>query len=92
MFRVPVAITSDCFTNIHINLATSLSKILGAYQTQNTLYHRPRNRAVERFHLQLRSSLLALLPDSWLDTLPLELLGIRSSFKDDMVTSSSELA
>ncbi|GFT63947.1 hypothetical protein NPIL_42221 [Nephila pilipes] len=37
-------------------------------------------------------ALMAHQPDTWLDALPLELLGIWTSYKDDMMASSLELA
>ncbi|GBL77508.1 hypothetical protein AVEN_41888-1 [Araneus ventricosus] len=49
------------------------------------------NGTVERFHRHLKSALMAHLPENWLDALPLVLLGIRSSFKPDLATSSTEL-
>ncbi|KAH9587704.1 hypothetical protein MS3_00000093 [Schistosoma haematobium] len=47
---------------------------------------------VERFHRQLKSSLMAQ-PDSskWSDALPLVLLGIRSSVKEDIGCTAAEL-
>ncbi|GFT60360.1 pol polyprotein [Nephila pilipes] len=50
-----------------------------------------KQRAVERFHRQLKRALISHLPDSWLDALSLVLLGIQTIYKDNMVASSEEL-
>ncbi|GFT49104.1 uncharacterized protein NPIL_146551 [Nephila pilipes] len=47
--------------------------------------------ALERFHHQPKSALMAHLPESRLDILPLVLLGIWTSYKDDVDTSAAEL-
>lgn len=90
-FGVPDIITSDRGTNFQSNLFTSLSKFLGAEQTRTTSYHPQSNGIVERFHRQLKSALMAHLPDSWLDVLPVVLLGIRTSFKEDIAASAAEM-
>ncbi|GBM97987.1 Pro-Pol polyprotein [Araneus ventricosus] len=90
-FGVPEKVTSDRGTNFQSNLFSSLSKFLGVEQTRTTAYHPQSNGAVERFHRHLKSALMAHLPENWLDSLPLVLLGIRSSFKPDLATSSAEL-
>ncbi|GBL93088.1 hypothetical protein AVEN_216446-1 [Araneus ventricosus] len=41
--------------------------------------------------IHLKSALMTHLPENWLDALPLVLLGIRTSFKQDLTTSSEEL-
>ncbi|GFT52585.1 hypothetical protein NPIL_268221 [Nephila pilipes] len=48
-----------------------------------------KQRAVERFHRQLKRALMAHLPDSWPDALYLVVLGIWSSYKDNMVEASA---
>ncbi|GBN65351.1 hypothetical protein AVEN_130684-1 [Araneus ventricosus] len=89
-FGVPEKVTSDRGTNFQSNLFSSLSKFLGVEQTRTTAYHPQSNGAVERFHRHLKSALMEHLPENWLDALPLILLGIRSSFKPDLATSSAE--
>ncbi|CAK1601376.1 unnamed protein product [Parnassius mnemosyne] len=54
-------------------------------------YHPSCNGLVERFHRQLKAAIMCHADSHWVDTLPLILLGIRSSFKDDLRTSSAEL-
>ncbi|GFX34523.1 pro-Pol polyprotein [Trichonephila clavipes] len=90
-FGVPERITSDRGTNFQSNLFSSLSKFLGVELIRTTSFHPQSNGAVERFHRHLKIALMTHLPESWLDSLPMVLLGIRSSFKQDLEASSAEL-
>ncbi|GFV61285.1 hypothetical protein TNCV_2282771 [Trichonephila clavipes] len=91
LFGVPERISSDRGTNFQSNLFSSLSKFLGVEQIRTTSFHPQSNGAVERFHRHLKSALMTHLPESWLDSLPMVLLGIRSSFKQVLEASSAEL-
>ncbi|GBN13263.1 hypothetical protein AVEN_81213-2-1, partial [Araneus ventricosus] len=90
-FGVPEEVTSDCGTNFQSNLFSSVSKFLGAKQTRATSYHPQSNGAVERFHRHLKNVLMTHPPENWLDAPPFVLLSIRTSFKEDLATSSAEL-
>lgn len=46
---------------------------------------------VKRIHRQLKASLMCHPDSSWLEALPVVLLGIHSIFKEDLQTSSAEL-
>ena len=55
-------------------------------------YHPSANGLIERFHRQLKASLKAQLqPTSWVDALPLVLLGIRTPPKQDIHCGAAEL-
>ncbi|GBM91564.1 hypothetical protein AVEN_205550-1 [Araneus ventricosus] len=62
-----------------------------AERTRTTAYHPQSNGAVERFHRHQKRDLMTHLPENWLNTLPLMLLGFRTRFKQDLATSSAEL-
>nr|XP_037289735.1 uncharacterized protein LOC119184004 [Rhipicephalus microplus] len=49
------------------------------------------NGMVERFHRQLKAALTAPEEHNWVEALPLILLGIRSTLKEDMGCSAAEL-
>ena len=46
---------------------------------------------VERFHRELKTALMCHPGMSWVQSLPLVLLGIRNSFKDDLNACPAEL-
>ena len=54
--------------------------------------HPQSNGMVERFHRQLKAALKAQpKPDAWMDSLPLILLGIRTSLKPDINSTAAEM-
>ena len=54
--------------------------------------HEPVCPVIERFHRQLEASLTARLSGpNWHDDLPIVMLGIRTSLKEDLKCSSAEL-
>ncbi|XP_076057923.1 uncharacterized protein LOC143035162 [Oratosquilla oratoria] len=69
-----------------------LMNILGIQCIRTASYRPQANGNVERFHRQLKASLTASAQrDDWSQALPLALLGIRTSFKEDLQHSSAEL-
>src|SRR5678816_3590529 len=56
-------------------------------------YHPQAQGMIERFHRQLKASLMGHgYPENWSENLPLILLGIRTSYKEDLQCSSVEPA
>ena len=59
--------------------------VLGVSQKTTTSYHPQANGMVERFHRSLKAALKARLNGPcWMDELPIVLLGIRSTWKEDL--------
>lgn len=59
---------------------------------RTTSYHPIANGIIERFHRQLKSSIKACNnPITWTDSLPLILLGIRATLKEDLHCTAAEL-
>ena len=55
-------------------------------------YHPQTNGMVERFHCQLKAALKAQPnPHFWMDILPLVLLSIRTSLKEDISATAAEM-
>ena len=67
-------------------------EVLGTLRTRTTAYHPTTNGIVERFHRQLKASLKCYShPEHWAYFLPLVMLGIQSSLKDDLGCTAAEM-
>lgn len=91
-FGVPSTITTDRGSQFESDLFRQLTLWLGSHRIRTTAYHPASNGLVEGFHRQLKAALMAHSPTfSWLDALPIVLLGIHTAFKEDITCTSAEL-
>lgn len=91
-FGVPLRLTSDRGSQFESKLWDKLMTILGIRRLRTASYHPQANGMVERFHRQLKASLTAAAQNTeWSQALPLVLLGIRTSLKQDLGHSAAEL-
>ncbi|XP_050703221.1 uncharacterized protein YagA-like [Eriocheir sinensis] len=83
-FGTPLSLTSDRGSQFESNLWDKVMSILGVKRIRTASYHPQSNGLVERFHRQLKASLAATVKDrsDWTTTLPLALLGIRTTRKN----------
>ena len=66
--------------------------LLGTKRNRTTVYHPQANGLVERFHRHLKGALKARLTNTnWIEELPMVLLGIRSTLKEDLSCTSAEM-
>lgn len=66
--------------------------LLGTKHIHTTSYHPMSNGLVERFHRLLKSALKPQqYPEYWTDALPLVLLGIHATIKEDISCTTAEL-
>ncbi|XP_064469800.1 uncharacterized protein YagA-like [Ornithodoros turicata] len=91
-YGCPSRITTDQGRQFQSALFKALMTLLGVHHIRTTAYHPASNGAVERFHRQLKASLIARQAEvTWVDHLPIVLLGIGSALKQDLSCSAAEL-
>ncbi|CAI2734883.1 unnamed protein product [Schistosoma spindalis] len=91
-YGVPSIITTNRGPQFQSILFQEFTRLLGVNHIKTTAYHPVANGLVERFHRQLKSALMAQTDTTkWSDALPLVLLGIRSTIKEDLGCTSAEL-
>lgn len=90
-FGVPVRITTDRGGQFTSQLFSTMMQRLGIEHHLTTSWHPAANGLVERLHRQLKAAIMCHEDESWMESLPLVLLGIRTAFKDDMASTSAEL-
>ena len=91
-FGIPSIIVTDRGRQFESKLWEALTTLLGVKRARTTAYHPQSNGMVERLHRQLKAALKAQPnPSTWMDVLPLVLLGIRTAVKEDMSASTAEM-
>ena len=91
-YGVPETITIDRGSQFSSHIFHQVSKLTGSHHIRTTAYHPAANGMVERFHRQLKSALMAHdSTNNWTELLPIVLLGIRATVKEDLQCSPAEL-
>ena len=73
------------------DLFQSLARLFGIDHLQTTAYHPAANGMVERFHRQLKSAIECHESPTWVDKLPIVMLGFRAAFKEDIKATTAEM-
>ncbi|KAK2577727.1 hypothetical protein KPH14_012837 [Odynerus spinipes] len=73
------------------SLFRGLVRFIGANKTRTTPYHPESNGIIERWHRTLKTALMCKPQIPWLDLLPSVLLGLRTSYKEDLKSSPAEM-
>lgn len=89
-FGVPSIVTKDQGRQFESALFNALLTLCSASRNSTTSYHPCANGMVERMHRQLKAALICH-GGSWCTVLPLVLLGMRASLKEDLGVSSADL-
>ncbi|XP_026462242.1 uncharacterized protein LOC113381244 [Ctenocephalides felis] len=90
-FGAPVKMTTDRGTQFKSELFRSLNKLTGTIRIRTCSYHPCSNGLIERFHRQLKTAIMCYKDNTWLEALPLILVGIRNAYKPDIKTSAAEM-
>lgn len=91
-FGIPLTITTDQGRQFTSQLFTDLTKFCGTHKINTSAYHPQANGMVERLHRQIKTALNARdNVNNWVDELPIVLLGLRSTIKEDLGMTPSEL-
>ena len=91
-FGVPSTIVTNRGRQFESQLWTNLMALLGIKRSRTTSYHPQANGMVECFHRQLKAALKTQpIPEAWMTTLPLILLGIRTALKQDLNSTAAEM-
>ncbi len=91
-FGVPGDVTSDRGRQFTSAFWQNMNSLLGISASNTTAYHPQANGLVERMHRQLKASLKARLTSpTWMDELPMVMLGIRTAWREDVGCSPADL-
>lgn len=90
-FGVPEQITTDQGRQFESFLFRELAQIMGSEHVRTTAYHPQANGLVERFHRTLKAAIMAVDSKHWTDRLPMIMLGLRTSFREDLDCSVADL-
>ncbi|CAH8566999.1 unnamed protein product [Schistosoma bovis] len=91
-YGVPTIITTDRGAQFESRLFQQLTELLGIKRIRTTSYHPMANGMVERLHRQLKASLTAVIVNNdWSNKLPLVMLALRATIKQDMGCCPAEL-
>jgi hypothetical protein len=84
-------VTTDRGAQFQSALFRQFVNLLGCEHIHTTAYHPAANGLVERFHRHLKASLRAHADSRWTERLPLTMLSIRSTLKEDLGCTAAEL-
>jgi cleavage and polyadenylation specificity factor subunit 1 len=91
-YGVPKSISTDRGAQFESMLFNELATMLGSVHIRTTSFHPSSNGLIERTHRTLKTALRAQAePLQWLYKLPLILLYLRTSIKEDLQCSSSDM-
>ena len=93
-YGVPEDVTTDRGRQFTSEIWKELNELLGIKAATTTSYHPQANGLVERLHRQIKGAIMARQETScasWMDDLPLVMLGIRSSWRTELDCAPCEL-
>jgi len=91
LYGCPHTITIDQGRQFEPQLFHSLANMCGIHLSRTTPFHPAANSLVMRMHRTLKAAIICRAQERWTEALPLVLLGMPTSFKEDLQASVSEL-
>ncbi|GFT77607.1 integrase catalytic domain-containing protein [Trichonephila clavipes] len=88
-FGTPAILTTDRGRQFESSLFKALSKLLGVQKCRTTGYHPQANGMIEELHRPLKSAIKCHATERWTEVLPIILLGLRASLKEDILCTPS---
>ncbi|GFT51874.1 hypothetical protein TNCV_3072551 [Trichonephila clavipes] len=90
-FGTPAILTTDRGRQFESSLFKALRKLLGVQKCRTTGYHPQANGMIEELHRPLKSAIKCHATERWTEVLPIILLGLRASLKEDILCTPAEL-
>ncbi|GFY35177.1 hypothetical protein TNCV_5045511 [Trichonephila clavipes] len=90
-FGTPAILTTDRGRQFESSLFKALSKLLGVQKCRTIGYHPQANGMIEELHHPLKSAIKCHATERWTEVLPIVLLGLRASLKEDILCTPAEL-
>lgn len=89
-FGCPQTIITDQGTQFESQLVRQFTSLLGVKRSHTTAYHPAANGMVERFHRDFKAAIRCQASDAWVEKLPMVLLGLRATLREDLGASVAE--
>ena len=90
-FGTPRRITTDLGRQFESEMFRQLNEWLGIKHFKTTPYHPQANGLIERWHRTVKAAIKCKATNDWFDTLPLILLGLRTTNKQDINASPADM-
>ncbi|GFW41719.1 retrovirus-related Pol polyprotein from transposon 412 [Trichonephila clavipes] len=90
-FGTPSILTTDRGRQFESSHFKALSKLLRVQKCRKTGYHPQANGMIEELHRPLKSAIKCHATERWTEVLPIILLGLRASLKEDILCTPAEL-
>ncbi|GFT54947.1 integrase catalytic domain-containing protein [Trichonephila clavipes] len=90
-FGTPAILTTDRGRQFESSLFKALGKLLGVQKCRTTGYHPQANGMIEELNRPLKSAIKCHATERWTEVLPIILLGLRASLKEDILCTPAEL-